>query len=99
MPDLLVEVGIDGSGSGCARVHHTLFGLGSDSTWQNYEQAQEPYHRIEDDGTGPCQGSGLLEFDQRAIAILGVKEQHRLAMRADFRLAVSQKPYARFADG
>src|SRR5208283_833834 len=34
--------------------------------------------------------SRLLEFDERAAKILGMQEQHRLAMRADLRLAVAE---------
>ncbi len=32
----------------------------------------------------------LLDFDQRAGEVLRMKEHHRLAMRADLRLAVAQ---------
>src|SRR4051812_29572349 len=34
--------------------------------------------------------SRLLQFDQRAEKILGVQEQHRLAVRADFWIAVAE---------
>src|SRR5208283_153831 len=34
--------------------------------------------------------SRLLEFDERAAEILRMQEQHRLAMRADLRLAVAE---------
>src|SRR5919206_2938476 len=38
--------------------------------------------------------SGLLELDQRAAEVLRVQEEHRLAVRADLRLAVAQDPRA-----
>ena len=34
--------------------------------------------------------SCLLELDQRAAEILGMQEQHRLAVRADLRLAFAK---------
>ena len=34
--------------------------------------------------------SRLLKFDQRAAEILRMQKQHRLAMRADLRLAVAE---------
>ena len=39
-------------------------------------------------------GSGLFDLDQGAGKVLGVEEQHRLAVRADLRLAVAQHPRA-----
>src|ERR1041385_2670542 len=38
--------------------------------------------------------SGLLDLDERAGKILWMQEQHRLAVRADFRLAVAEHPCA-----
>src|SRR5919206_4217247 len=38
--------------------------------------------------------SSLFELDQGAAEILGVQEQHRLAVRADLRLAAAQHPRA-----
>src|SRR6185312_3109610 len=39
--------------------------------------------------------SGLFELDQRAAEILGMEEEHRLAMGTDTRLAIAQDPRAR----
>jgi len=39
--------------------------------------------------------SHLLDFDQRALKILGVQEQHRLAVGADLRLAIADDASAR----
>ena len=38
--------------------------------------------------------SGLFELDQRAGKVLRMQEQHRLAVRADLRLAIAQHPGA-----
>ena len=48
-------------------------------------------------GSGRCarQESDLLDLDQRADEVLGMQEQHRLAVRADLRLAVAEHPRAR----
>ena len=34
--------------------------------------------------------SDLLQFDQRPVEILRVKEQHRFAVGADFRFAITE---------
>src|SRR4028119_786169 len=36
--------------------------------------------------------SGLLEFDQGAVEVLGVQEKHRFPMGSDLRLARAQHP-------
>ena len=53
---------------------------------------------------GERHGLGLLELDQRAAEILGMQEQHRLAVGADLWLALAKnaralrhEPVARFA--
>ena len=40
----------------------------------------------------------LFQFDQRSLKILRVQEQHRLAVRADFRLPIAQDARARLAE-
>src|SRR6266702_1922236 len=45
----------------------------------------------------PRVASRLFQLDQGAAEILGVEEQHRLAVGADFRLTVAEQAGARFA--
>ena len=47
----------------------------------------------------PRAALGLLQLDQRAAEVLGMQEQHRLAVRADPRFAVAEHPRPRRLQG
>ena len=81
---------------GRARNDGAVLALRAHADRQDGEQHRPPDHDVDGDGERDAHAaSGLLQLDQRAVEILGMQEQHRLAVRADLGLAVAEHARAR----
>ena len=78
--DLVLQPCIDGSRTWSTWLDLARFSLCPDFQGQRDKQTQEPDNCKQHQCPCPRQGSGLLKFNQSAIAILGVKKQDRFAM-------------------
>tara|TARA_R110002073_G_C9324855_1_gene568693 strand:- start:1 stop:273 length:273 start_codon:yes stop_codon:yes gene_type:complete len=75
-----------------ARNNIIKIALGLYPNWQGDQKGHCPDHREQNKTGGDTHRSDLLKLDQRAVEILGVQEQYRLAMRANLGLAGTQNP-------
>lgn len=76
----------------CMRAGHNIFqiALGLNTDRENDQEGHKPDHGEQDGGGNWTHDLHLLQLNERAIEILGMQEDHRLAVGPDFWLAIAQ---------
>ena len=68
--------------------------LGLNPDWQSDKKRHEPDNSEQHEARYNTHALDLFQLNQSAVEILGVQEQHGLAMRANFWLSGAQNPRA-----